>query len=265
MSLPKDGKTDTSRLEVPTASAASQLPSLSIEEDYFPLAQINTTAPGLSNTELPASLALPLSRTRSSTAPNTPTFLRAGPSVSVDDDNASIRSFVPTLAAGDDLENMLSEMLGSETRWRTDEDIDVWEGQSEDDDNTDSDLDENERLDDGTLLFGVLLMEEDKMIRWRSRRKHFFVLSAAGKPIYSRHGDDNVISGYMGVIQTIISFFEDNGDTLKLVHSGLNMLTIRSFATRTHRFVVIKEGPLYLVAISSLGESELQVFASCSD
>jgi hypothetical protein len=53
------------------------------------------------------------------------------------------------------------------------------------------------------------------MIRWRSRRKHFFVLSSAGKPIYSRYGDDNIISGYMGVIQTIISFFEDNGDTLK--------------------------------------------------
>jgi vacuolar fusion protein MON1 len=59
------------------------------------------------------------------------------------------------------------------------------------------------------------LMAEDKMIRWRSRRKHFFVLSSAGKPIYSRYGDDSIISGYMGVIQAIVSFFEDNGDTLK--------------------------------------------------
>jgi hypothetical protein len=40
-------------------------------------------------------------------------------------------------------------------------------------------------------------------------------LSSAGKPIYSRYGDDSIISEYMGVIQTIISFFEDNGDTLK--------------------------------------------------
>jgi hypothetical protein len=53
------------------------------------------------------------------------------------------------------------------------------------------------------------------MIRWRGRRKHFFILSAAGKPIYSRYGDDAIISGYMGVIQTIISFFEDNGDMLR--------------------------------------------------
>lgn len=61
----------------------------------------------------------------------------------------------------------------------------------------------------------IKLIEEEKVIRWRSRRKHFFVLSAAGKPIYSRYGDDSLISGYMGVIQAIISFFEDNGDTLK--------------------------------------------------
>jgi vacuolar fusion protein MON1 len=59
---------------------------------------------------------------------------------------------------------------------------------------------------------------EDKMIRWRSRRKHFFILSSAGKPIYSRYGDDGIISGYMGVIQAIISFFEDNNDTLKYSH-----------------------------------------------
>ena len=220
MSLPKEDKeTDASRLEVPIASAASRL---TIEDDYFSLSQMDTTAPGLSSTDLPASLALPLSRPRSSTTtPNTPNFLRAGPSISVDDDSASVRSFVPTLAAGDDLENMLSEMLGNESRWRMEEDIDVWEGQSEDDDETDSDLEDNEPQDDGTSLFGVLLMEEDKMIQWRSRRKHFFVLSAAGKPIYSRYGDDDVISGYMGVIQTIISFFEDNGDTLKSGHFGI--------------------------------------------
>jgi hypothetical protein len=68
----------------------------------------------------------------------------------------------------------------------------------------------------------VVLITEDKMIRWRSRRKHFFILSSAGKPIYSRYGDDSIISGYMGVIQAIISFFEDNGDTLQYATSSLS-------------------------------------------
>jgi hypothetical protein len=70
-------------------------------------------------------------------------------------------------------------------------------------------------------LHPIVLILEDKMIRWRSRRKHYFVLSSAGKPIYSRYGDDSIISGYMGVIQAIISFFEDNGDTLQYVTSSL--------------------------------------------
>lgn len=85
------------------------------------------------------------------------------------------------------------------------------------------------------------------MARWRDKKKHFFILSAAGKPIYSRHGDESVLSGYMGVIQAIISFFQDGDDTLK------------SFSAGRHRFAVVAEGPLYLVAISSMGESDSQV------
>ena len=57
---------------------------------------------------------------------------------------------MPTLAAGDDLEAMLSEMLGSDARWRIeqDDDLDAWDGQSDDD--SDSDLDSNdENEDDG--------------------------------------------------------------------------------------------------------------------
>jgi hypothetical protein len=96
-----------------------------------------------------------------------------------------------------------------------DENVDVWDRESEGD-SSDSELDGEEEPDDDGMFFGCdELMVEDKMIRWRSRRKHFFVLSSAGKPIYSRYGDDSVISGYMGVIQTIISFFEDTGDTLR--------------------------------------------------
>ena len=210
---------ESSPLDFPLPSSSR----LSMEEDYLASPQMSPSSalssPPMrpSSSELPASVALPLTRSRSST-PQTATPLRAGPSISVDDDNASIRSFVPTVSAGDDLEAMLSEMLGSEARWpvELDDDVDIWEGQSEDESEEDLDLEE-EPEDDGIfpLIVSGFLMVEDKMILWRSRRKHFFVLSSAGKPIYSRYGDDSVISGYMGVIQTIISFFEDNGDTLR--------------------------------------------------
>lgn len=82
---------------------------------------------------------------------------------------------------------------------------------------------------------------------WKSKRKHFLILSTAGKPIYNRHGDDNLISGYIGVIQTILSFYEGVQDHLS------------SFTAGSSRFVVMSRGPLHLAAISKLGESDSQL------
>jgi hypothetical protein len=154
MTQPTKGEgTDPLRLEVPLESAISQLSDLSIEEDYFARSPIPASPQRPSSADLPASFALPLARTRSSTSPNTPTSLRAGPSISVDDDSASVRSFVPTVTGGEDLEAMLNEMLGSETRWRMDhdDDIDVWEGQSEDDSDSEFEEDDGEDDDDGIV------------------------------------------------------------------------------------------------------------------
>lgn len=75
------------------------------------------------------------------------------------------------------------------------------------------------------------------------------ILSSAGKPIYSRHGDLNLVNGYIGIIQTIISAFENSEDSL------------RGFTAGNTRFVVLINGPLYFVAISNLGESDMQLRA----
>lgn len=90
-------------------------------------------------------------------------------------------------------------------------------------------------------------MLEELLDLWKSKRKHFLILSSAGKPIYNRHGDDNLISGYIGVIQTIISFFEGAQDQLK------------GFTAGGSRFVIMTQGPLHLVAISKLGENDAQL------
>ena len=162
MSSPKEeGKGGPSR---PTAPLP-RLSSLSIEIDR-PQLPLSSSPQRPSSPELPASLALPLSRTRSSTPQSPGVPLRAGPSVSVDDDSASIRSFVPTLSAGDDLEAMLSEMLGSDAKWRIeqDDDIDVWDAQS--DSESDSDLDSiDERVDDGLsiLIYTDVRGQDDSM------------------------------------------------------------------------------------------------------
>lgn len=87
------------------------------------------------------------------------------------------------------------------------------------------------------------------MRQWRAKLKHFLILSSAGKPIYSRHGDDQLITNYIGVVQTIISFYQSTKDTL------------RGFTAGNVRFVVMSKGPLNLVAITSLPESDSQLRA----
>lgn len=89
--------------------------------------------------------------------------------------------------------------------------------------------------------------EEQLLEQFKSKLKHYMIFSSAGKPIYSRHGDVNLINGYIGVIQTIISFYEESSDPLQ------------SFTAGDTKFVVSAQGPLYFVAISSLGESEAQL------
>ncbi|KAJ5129651.1 uncharacterized protein N7515_005690 [Penicillium bovifimosum] len=89
---------------------------------------------------------------------------------------------------------------------------------------------------------------EDVLLqRWKAKRKHYIILSAAGKPIWTRHGDGGLISGYVGVIQTIISFYEDADDHL------------RGFSAGDTRFVVLTRGSLHLVAISRMMESDNQL------
>ena len=88
---------------------------------------------------------------------------------------------------------------------------------------------------------------EAVLLQWRAKLKHFLILSSAGKPIYSRHGDDQVISNYVGVMQTLISFYQDVKDDL------------RGFTAGDTRFVVMSKGPLNLVAISKLDESDAQL------
>ena len=91
-------------------------------------------------------------------------------------------------------------------------------------------------------------METEQILeQWKSKRKHFLILSSAGKPIYNRHGDDNLISGYIGVIHTIISFYEGAKDQMK------------GFTAAGARFVIMTQGPLHLVAISKIQESDAQL------
>ncbi|KAL1628483.1 Vacuolar fusion protein mon1 [Neofusicoccum ribis] len=178
---------------------------------------------------------------------------RFGPSTNGSDtgDAMSVRSYVPTLEAGTDVEDILGEVIAEQ-------DSSTWKALGRDfphidaetalfpDDPAfraafDHEFDELEEFKtDGSN-------EEALMCQWRAKLKHYLILSSAGKPIYSRHGDDQLIANSIGVVQTIISFYQDADNVLK------------GFTAGGVRFVVLSKGPLNLVAISKLGESDGQL------
>ncbi|XP_013726740.1 vacuolar fusion protein MON1 homolog isoform X1 [Brassica napus] len=85
--------------------------------------------------------------------------------------------------------------------------------------------------------------EDDASLSWRKRKKHFFILSNSGKPIYSRYGDEHKLAGFSATLQAIISFVENGGDRVNLVKAG------------KHQVVFLVKGPIYLVCISCTDET----------
>ena len=55
---------------------------------------------------------------------------------------------------------------------------------------------------------------------WRQHRKHIFVLSEAGKPIYSRYGSEEALSSTMGVMMALVSFVQSGDNIIRSVYSG---------------------------------------------
>nr|POE48644.1 vacuolar fusion protein mon1 [Quercus suber] len=169
-------------------------------------------------------------------------------SSSVADESAGRRSYAPTLNAKVDYESDFGDgLIDSQNQaWKSlsaHTDIDnPFDKDFLEEDPIGLQLErEFDEIDTGTPD------EEARMQAWKAKLKHFFILSASGKPIYSRHGDDQLISNHIGIAQTLISFYQDAGDCLK------------GFTARGTRFVVLSKGPLSLIATSRLAESDAQL------
>ncbi|KAK5114318.1 hypothetical protein LTR62_002569 [Meristemomyces frigidus] len=165
------------------------------------------------------------------------------------DDSGSLKSYAPTMDARFDGESLLGGLVEHD-------ETPAWKALSAQIERQDP-FSTIDALEDSASLqlkyeFDSLeathgRTEDDLLELWKAKLKHFFILSASGKPIYSRHGDDRLISNYIGIAQTIISFYQGAGDPL------------RSFTADHTRFVMLANGPLNLVAVSKLGESEGQL------
>lgn len=79
------------------------------------------------------------------------------------------------------------------------------------------------------------------------KKKHVFILSSAGKPIYTMHGNEHKLATLFGVMQALVSFVQSNNDSIKSIHAmGV-------------KFVFLVKSPLILVAISRTSHSVQQV------
>nr|XP_023493121.1 vacuolar fusion protein MON1 homolog B isoform X1 [Equus caballus]XP_023493122.1 vacuolar fusion protein MON1 homolog B isoform X1 [Equus caballus] len=91
---------------------------------------------------------------------------------------------------------------------------------------------------------------------WRSKRKHVFVLSEAGKPIYSRYGSVEALSTTMGVMTALVSFVQSAGDAIRAIYAGEQRSTRQD---EDHKLVFLQQGPLLLVAVSRTPQSASQL------
>jgi len=82
---------------------------------------------------------------------------------------------------------------------------------------------------------------------WRSKKKHVFALSVAGKPIYTRYGNEDELVTLFGVMQALVSFIKDDDDSLRCLIAG------------KHKFVFVNRDPLILVAVGQTRESTRQL------
>lgn len=55
---------------------------------------------------------------------------------------------------------------------------------------------------------------------WYRHQKHIFVLSEAGKPVYSRYRSEEALSSTAGVMMALVSFLESDKNAIRSIHAG---------------------------------------------
>eukprot|EP00732_Lithocolla_globosa_P000290 Lithocolla_globosa_v1_NODE_75_length_6869_cov_16.602289.p3 type:complete len:508 gc:universal NODE_75_length_6869_cov_16.602289:1667-144(-) len=107
-----------------------------------------------------------------------------------------------------------------------------------------------EEIDESNMYAGRLRKygeEDPSNPNWVKHEKHFFILSSAGKPIYTKYGNESKLSSFMGIVQALISFLQDDDDSLRSIIAG------------DFKFVFLLKGNVYLLAVANTSESEVQL------
>lgn len=107
-------------------------------------------------------------------------------------------------------------------------------------------IDNDDEVTSNTLL-SASQDDEENSKDWVGRKKHIFVLSFSGKPIYCRYGNEDKLAWLFGVIQTLVSFVQASDDTIKSISAG------------DTSFVFLVKKPLILAVVSKTDENVTQL------
>jgi hypothetical protein len=84
-------------------------------------------------------------------------------------------------------------------------------------------------------------------------RKHFLIFTDAGKPIYSRFGDETVLAPFFATISAVMpkiqSYFWDNAVHAKQIKNKLRVLRGKDFVIS-----FLKKGSLIYMCISNMSQ-----------
>ncbi|KAH9504805.1 Vacuolar fusion protein MON1 A [Bulinus truncatus] len=121
---------------------------------------------------------------------------------------------------------------------------------------TDLSLQESVSLVDEAQIAHLMTNTETDYVNspeWKQQKKHIFILSDSGKPIYSRHGNEDKLVTIMGVMQALVSFVADS-----------NKDALRSIVAGDHKFVFMTRDHLTFVGITRGKESTQQILLQLS-
>lgn len=82
---------------------------------------------------------------------------------------------------------------------------------------------------------------------WINQKCHVFILSTAGKPVYSLHGSEEKLNTLFGLLQALVSVVIASNDAIRSITSG------------NTKFVFLVKNPLILVGVHKSKKSEHQI------
>jgi vacuolar fusion protein MON1 len=115
--------------------------------------------------------------------------------------------------------------------------------------NSENEINENHSSDPSSNSLNFVDEEYDYLhdSEWINQRCHVFILSTAGKPVYSLHGSEEKLSTLFGLLQALVSVVQSGDDS------------IRSITARNIKFVFLVKSPLILVGVNKSQRSEQQI------